>query len=254
MSKLSLSLQLYTVRDLLAADFAGTMKQVARIGYKSVEMAGFGNLKNATEAKKALDDAGLKAIGTHAGVDLLGKDLGKALDDCRILGVKNLICPWIGEDLRNSAAAWKNTAKILNQAGKQVHAAGLEFAYHNHNFEFQSFEGQTGLDILWQNTEPELVKSELDVFWVKFAGEDPVAYMKKLGKRILLVHLKDMSAGPDRKFAPVGTGILDFKAICDQAEKVGVQYGIVEQDNCYDTPPLDAIKTSYENLQKLGLK
>ena len=107
---------------------------------------------------------------------------------------------------------------------------------------------------LWENSEPHLVKAEVDVYWVKHGGEDPVARINSLGNRVLSLHLKDMAKGEDKKFAAVGTGILDFKAILTAAEKVGVQYGAVEQDNCYDVPPLESIKTSYENLKKLGAK
>jgi sugar phosphate isomerase/epimerase len=250
---LTIALQLYTVRDLANKDFPGTMKQVAKIGYKYVELAGFGNLTSASEAKKALDDAGLKAAGTHAGIDPQLSNVAKVLDDCQTLGVKNAVYPWIPAERRKTAADWKKIAADLNQIGKQCRDRGMQFGYHNHDFEFQKYDGKVGLDILWENTEPAMVKSELDVYWVKFAGVDPVAYLKQLGKRLMLVHLKDMTPGTEKKFAPVGTGILDFKTICAEAERAGIQYGIVEQDNCYDTPPLEAIRVSYENLKKLGL-
>ncbi|HEY1684902.1 MAG TPA: sugar phosphate isomerase/epimerase [Tepidisphaeraceae bacterium] len=253
MSSLPISIQLYTVRDLTAKDFAGTMKKIAAIGYKNVELAGFGNLKTAAEVKKALDDAGLKPSGIHAGIDSLNSDLNKVMDDCAAIGIKNIICPWLPDERRKGAEVWKKTASELNAAGKKCVAKGFEFAYHNHDFEFHKIGNQTALDILWENTEPGVVKSELDVFWVKFAGVDPVSYMQQLGKRCILVHLKDMNNANDKKFAPVGTGILDFKAICDECTKLGVKYGIVEQDDCYGADPLEAIKVSLENLKRLGM-
>jgi sugar phosphate isomerase/epimerase len=216
-------------------------------------MAGYGNLKSAAEAKKALDDAGLKVSGAHASIDLLEKDLEKVLDENQTLGNTNLVCPWMPENRRKDAAGWKQVAQSLNRIGRAVHERGMTFGYHNHSFEFQQFDGVKGYDILWENTEPHLVKAEVDVYWVKHGGEDPVERINKLGDRVLLLHLKDMAAGPDKKFAEVGTGILDFKAILAAAEKAGAQWGAVEQDNCYDTPPLDAIKTSLENLKKLGV-
>jgi sugar phosphate isomerase/epimerase len=250
---MNVSVQLYTVRDLLAKDFAGTVKQVAQIGYKAVEMAGYGNLKSAAEAKKALDDAGLKVSGSHASIDLLEKDLDKVLDENQMLGNTNVVCPWIPENRRKDADGWKRVAQSLNGIGRAVHERGMTFAYHNHSFEFQPFDGKKGYDILWENTEPHLVKAEVDVYWVKHGGEDPVERINKLGERVLLLHLKDMAAGPDKKFAEVATGILDFKAILAAADKVGAQWGCVEQDNCYGAPPLDAIKVSLENLKKLGV-
>jgi sugar phosphate isomerase/epimerase len=247
-----ISVQLYTVRDLTAKDFAGTMKQVAALGYKQVELAGYGNLKTAAEAKKALDDAGLAVSGAHAPIEQLEKDVDKVLDENEQLGSKLLICPWMPEARRKDADGWKQVAKSLNQIGRAAHERGIDFAYHNHAFEFQKFEGKTGLDILFENTEPHLVKAEIDVYWVKHGGEDPVARITRLGERCVALHLKDMAAGEDKKFAEVGTGVLDFKPILETAHQHGVRYGAVEQDDTYGKPPLEAIKVSFENLKKLG--
>jgi sugar phosphate isomerase/epimerase len=248
-----ISVQLYTVRDLTAKDFAATVKQVAAIGYKSVEMAGYGNLKSAAEAKKALDDAGLSVAGTHAPIEQLEQDIARVLDDNEALGSKLIICPWMPEARRKDADGWKQVAKSLNQAGRACHERGVDFAYHNHAFEFEKFDGgRTGLDILFDNCEAHLVKAEIDVYWVQHGGEDPVARINQLGDRVVALHLKDMAAGEDRKFAEVGTGVLDFKSILQAAKQHGVRYGAVEQDSTYGKDPLAAIKTSYENLKKLG--
>ena len=247
-----ISVQLYTVRDLTAKDFAATMRQVAAIGYKSVEMAGYGNLKTAAEAKKALDDAGLKVDGTHAPIEALETDIAKVLDDNDALGSKLIICPWMPEARRKDAEGWKAVAKSLNTAGRACHERGIDFAYHNHSFEFQKFDGKSGLDILFENSEAHLVKAEIDVYWVKHGGEDPAARINQLGDRVVALHLKDMASGDDKKFAEVGTGTLDFKAILDAAKKHGVRYGAVEQDSTYGMDPIAAIRTSYENLKKLG--
>lgn len=252
MSSLPISLQLYTVRDLTDKDYAGTMKKIAALGYKNVEIAGYGNLKNAGEVRKALDDAGLKASGRHAGIDLLNADINKVMDECQTLGTKNVICPWLPDERRSSAEIWKKNAAEINAAGKECQKRGFELSYHNHSFEFDKFNGKTAMETFWESTDPAAVKSELDVYWVKHGGLDPVSYMRQLGRRIVLVHLKDMAAGADRKFAPVGTGILDFKAICDECSRLGVKYGIVEQDDCYGMDPLEAIKISLENLKKIG--
>jgi sugar phosphate isomerase/epimerase len=252
MATIPISVQLYTVRDLTAKDFAGTVKQVAQIGYRHVEMAGYGNLKSAAEAKKALDDAGLKVSGAHAPIDALEKELNRVLDENATLGNTNVICPFMPEPRRKDAAGWKEVAASLNKIARSCHERGFDFGYHNHSFEFQKFDGKTGFDILWENTEPHLVKAEVDVYWVKHGGDDPVARINRLGNRVFMLHLKDMAAGDDKKFAPVGTGLLDFKAILDAAQKVGVKFGVVEQDNCYEVPPLDALRKSYENLKKLG--
>jgi sugar phosphate isomerase/epimerase len=252
MATIPISVQLYTVRDLTAKDFAGTMKQVAQIGFKEVELAGYGNLKSAAEAKTALDDARLKVSGAHAPLDRLEKELDLVMNESDTLGNKLIICPWLAEDRRKDAAAWKQIGQTLNKIGRAVHERGFDFAYHNHSFEYQKFAGKYGLDILLDNCDPHLVKAEIDVYWVKHGGEDPVERLNKMGDRVIALHLKDMAKGEDRKFAEVGTGILDFKAILETAAKNGVRYGAVEQDNTYGRPPLESIKTSLENLQKLG--
>lgn len=250
--KMQIAVQLYTVRDLAAKDFAGTMKQVAEIGYKYVELAGYGSAKDAKGAKAALDAAGLKAIAGHYSIDLLSKQIEQVSDDAELLGMDMVVCPFLPEDLRKDAQGYENVAKLLSAAGNVLHQKGIELLYHNHAFEFPKVAGdKNGLDIIFGNTEQHLVKSELDIYWVKRAGEDPLKWMEKLNERIRMLHLKDMSAGTDAKFAPVGTGIIDFKAILAAADKYGVRYGAVEQDQTYDVKPLDAIKASFDNLKKL---
>jgi sugar phosphate isomerase/epimerase len=246
------ALQLYSVRDLTGRDFAGTMKKVAEIGYKLVETAGYGNLKTAKEARKALDDAGLKAISGHFAIDMLEKQIEQVVEDAQTLGLEMVVCPFLPEERRKDAAGYEATAKSLEKAGLTLHQYGPVLAYHNHSFEFEKFGGKYGMDILLDSTQPHLVAAEIDVYWVKNAGLDPVEYLNKLGDRVRALHLKDMLAGEEKRFAPVGTGIIDFKAVLATAQKNGVRYGIVEQDRTYDKATLDAIRTSLENLKKMG--
>ena len=248
----SAAIQLYTLRDLTAKDFAGTMKQVAALGYKFVETAGYGNLKDAKAAKQAVDDAGLKACSGHFAIDLLEKNVEQVIADAQTLGTDTVVCPYLGEDRRKDAAGYEKTAKVLEAAGLALHQHGIILGYHNHSFEFQKFGGKYGLDILWENTQPHLVCAEIDVYWVQHGGVNPAEYIDKLGDRVRLLHLKDMAPGNDKRFAPVGTGVIDFKPILAAAEKHNVRWGIVEQDSTYGAPPLEAIKTSIENLKKWG--
>lgn len=245
------AVQLYTLRDLIAKDFASTVAEVARIGYSGVELAGWGNLKSAQEAKRALDDAGLRIVGAHVGIEQLETDLHRVLDEQHALNNSTIILPWMPEDRRRDAAGWKRAANGLNQIGGVCRERGFELCYHHHSVEFQKFDGKSGMDILLENTEPTLVRIELDTYWLKDGGEDPAGFIRRLGRRVSLVHLKDMTEGPPRRFAPVGTGILDFKSILAAMRQSGVRWGIVEQDDCYDTPPLDAIRISLENLRAL---
>ncbi len=252
MPRIPVAVQLFTLREQTKDDFAGIMKQVASIGYSGVELAGFGNLKSAAEVKKAVDDAGLRIAGAHVGIEALESELNRVLDEQDALANKTVIVPWLPDTRRQDAAGWKQVAQSLNQIAQAARKRDITIAYHNHSFEFQKFDGKSGFDILWENSDPKLVKSELDVYWVRHGGADPVDCIAKLASRIVLLHLKDMAAGADQRFAPVGTGMLDIKAILAAGQRIGVKWNIVEQDNCYETPPLDAVRISYENLKKMG--
>lgn len=252
MPAIPLAVQLYSLRDLTAKDFASTVRQVAATGYTGVELAGYGNLKSAEDVKRALDDAGLRIVAAHVGLDALETDLHGLLDEQHALNNATVVCPWMPEDRRRDAAGWKRAAQALNQIGGACRERGFEFCYHHHSFEFERFDGRTGMDILLDYTESSLVKIELDTYWLKHGGEDPVAFIDRVGRRAPLVHLKDMSSGPERGFAPVGEGTLDFAAILDAMQRAGARWGIVEQDDCFDTPPLEAIRISFQNLRKLA--
>jgi sugar phosphate isomerase/epimerase len=253
MAKLPVSVQLYTLRDLAKTDLPGVLKSLAKIGYSGGELAGYGNLKSATEVRKAFDDAGLVVSGAHVGIDQLEKDLDGVIADHKTLGNTNVIIPWLGEERRQDAAAWRAFAATCNDIGRKLADAGLTLSYHNHDFEFKTFDGTYGLDIFWQHSDPKYVNAELDVYWVVRGGVDPVAYIKQLGSRVKLIHLKDMATGEEKKFAPVGTGVIDFVPITDAAAAVGVEWGAVEQDNCYGMDPLESVRISFDNLKKLGI-
>lgn len=253
MAKLPVSVQLFTLRDLTQTDLPGVLKSLAKIGYTGAELAGFGNLKTATEVKQAFDVAGLKVTGAHVGIELLEKDIDAVIADHKTLQNKNVIIPYLGEDRRKDAAAWRDFAKTCNALGQKLADAGLVLGYHNHAFEFQKFDGKYGLDIFWEHTDAKLVKSELDVYWVVRGGLDPVQYIKQLGSRVNLIHLKDMEAGPEKRFAPIGMGTIDFVPITDAAANAGVQWGAVEQDQSYGADPLKNVEISYNNLKKLGI-
>lgn len=243
---------MYTVRDLVQANLAETLKQIAQIGYTGVELAGYGNLREPVAVKKAVHDAKLKIAGNHVGIEQLERNVDRVLDENEILGNRTIICPWMPEERRRDAAGWMECAQILDRVGRACRKRGFTFCYHHHSFEFAKFKTQggekTGMQILWENTDPEVVFAEIDVYWLAHGGADPVTYMRELGPRVKLVHLKDMAGGEDRKFAPVGAGTLNFPAILAACRELGVAWGIVEQDDCYTTPPMETLKISFRNL------
>jgi sugar phosphate isomerase/epimerase len=250
MAKIPVALQMYTVREEQAKDFVGTLRKVREIGYEAVEFAGTGGL-SAEDLRAVLDDLGLKAMGTHVGLDALTDKLDETIEYNLAIANPFLVCPGIPEQMRNSAEAWRKTAAILDAAGAKAREQGLLVGYHNHDKEFQKHDGQHGLDILLKNSSPGNVSLELDVFWARYAGVDPAAYMKTQPGRIALLHLKDM--GQDQKtFMEVGEGIIDFQAIFAQVERAGVQGYIVEQDTCA-RPCLESVRISLENLKKWGI-
>lgn len=251
MSKIPIGLQLFTLSSLIRQDYAGTVKEVARTGYTGIEMAGFGNLKSAAEVKKALEDAGLKIVGNHTRIELLEKELNRILDQEDFFGNKMLTISWMPEERRKDADGWKRVAHDLTRLADACARRGFTLMYHNHSFEFEKFDGITGFEILWHNAGPSL-NAQLDTYWLVHGGQDPVYWIQRLAGRVPLLHLKDMAAGDEKRFAPVGTGVIDFRAILAAAGQAGVKWHIVEQDRCYDTDPLQAVRISFENLRKMG--
>ena len=249
MAGLPLGVQLYTLRDACAKDMAGTLKKVAKIGYKNVELAGYGNL-NTQDLKKALADNGLNVAGAHVGIERLETEPNSILDEHELLGNRNMVVPYLAAERRTSAEDWKQVARSLDKAGKVCSNRGFTLSYHNHDFEFQWFGNKTGWDILLENTAHLTV--ELDVFWTRVAGFCPACFIQQHADRMLLVHLKDMQPVQPPRFANVGKGILDIPGIIAAGKKAHVKAYMVEQDDCYGQDPFEAIKISYRNLAKMG--
>jgi sugar phosphate isomerase/epimerase len=178
MSKLPVALQLYTVRDELQKDFVGTMTKVAAIGYRSVELAGTGGLP-ASELSKLFDSLGLAVVGSHVSLQLLESSLEAELDFYEELGAPYIVCPYMPEEYRTSAAVGQ-TCDLLDEIGAACGERGIQFCYHNHNFEFDTrIEDETLFDTIYERTDPQFVQGEIDVYWVRFAGYDPVSVINE---------------------------------------------------------------------------
>lgn len=243
------SVQMYTLRDLTAKDFLGTIEEVAKIGFGGVELAGTFNV-SAKDLRKHVESLGLIISGAHVGIDPLTNDFEATTDYYHAAGVEHIIVPWLPPERRKN---WAEFGKSLNALGAKLKAKGMTLCYHNHDFEFAKEDGRYGLDLIFSNATHENLQAELDLYWVARAGENPAVYIKNFADRVPLVHVKDMAAGPEKRFAPVGTGVMDFAPIFAAAESLGIEWYVVEQDNCYDTPPLEAIKTSMRNLREMGI-
>jgi sugar phosphate isomerase/epimerase len=249
MSQPVLGLQLFTVREQLAEDFDGTLQQVADMGYEAVELTGTGPHTPA-ELRKVLDEVGLEPAGMHCGLDKLESDPNAAIETAKALGMNNLVCPYLPDDRRESREDWLDVARSLDEIGQRCREAGLQLSYHNHSFEFVQFDGAYALDMMLENCGAENVHSELDTYWVKHGGADPVDYINKYAGRIDILHLKDMADDEEQSFAEVGSGILNWPAIDGAARAAGIRYYCVEQDRC-EGNPMDSARTSAEFVRGL---
>ncbi len=249
--KLPVAVQMYTLRDLAKTDFKGTMAKVAKIGYTAVEFAGYGDL-TAPQVKQLLQDLGLECAGTHEGYGALTEaNVDKTSEFDKAIGNRYIVCPSMpGEFREQGADGIKTFCDGMNQAGEKIRKAGMQLCYHNHDFEFKAVGGQTIYDVLLERTDAGLVKMEIDTYWVQHANLDPIALIKKLGKRCALLHMKDMTKAEPHTFAPVGMGRMDIRGIVKAGKAVGVAWYIVEQDRCQG-PADEAVAHSYDHLSRI---
>jgi sugar phosphate isomerase/epimerase len=257
-----IGLQLYTVRDLMKQDFDGTLAKVAATGYKEVEFAGYFD-HSPKDVRAAVDHHGLTAPSAHIDYKSLSDDKFPAvIEAAKVVGHEYLVNPWIEEEIRKQPDAWKHAAETFNRAGEASKKAGIQFAYHNHWFEFLPVNGKLPYDILLTECDPNLVKMELDLCWITVGGQDPLKYFDRYPGRFPLVHVKDVkrippvTAGGAQDFGSsmkdmteVGSGIIDWKKIFAQSDKAGIKHYFVEHDN--PKKPLESIKTSYDYLARL---
>jgi len=201
------------------------------------------------QQKELLDRIGLKVIGCHAGFDTLEFEPDEFADYLEEVDGGKFVTISLRFD---SLQAIHDKAKKMNEIGEKLRKRGCTFLYHNHNWEFERFNGEYALDILLRETDPMLVQTELDTYWIKKGGADPVAYLSKLKNRSPLLHIKDMEAGDEQFFAEIGEGILDFHAIANVAEQIGVQWMVVEQDESR-RDPFHSLQISYDHLVDMGI-
>ena len=267
----NIGVQLYTVRDLIAKDFDGTLAKVAAIGYKEVELAGFamdfsaGKVtyfdRSPQDLRAALDRHGLVAISTHVNYKSLAPgNFPKVVEASQVLGHKYIVNPWIDEEVRKQPDGWKQVAATFNAAGELTQKGGMQFAYHNHWFEFLPVDGKLPYDILLAECDAKLVKMEMDLCWITAAGGDPLKYFARYPGRFPLVHVKDLmkipaiTSGGAQNFgdtvdlAAVGSGIIDWKRIFAHSKQAGIKYYFVEQDRPKDA--IASIRASYGYLEK----
>jgi len=231
----------------MQTDVEGTLARVAETGYKEVEFAGYFG-KSPTDIKAMLDQLGLSAPAVHVG-SLAPEQWRASLDAANTIGHRYVVVPWIPAEERATLDGWKRVAERYNRAAADARAAGLQFAYHNHDFEFAPVERRIPYDVLLENTDPHLVQLEIDLYWITKGGQDPLAYFQRWPGRVPLVHVKDSAGPPDNKMMDVGAGTIDWKRIFARREQAGIRHYFVEHDEPTDL--FASIKASYDYLKRL---
>ncbi|SER42967.1 Sugar phosphate isomerase/epimerase [Gracilibacillus ureilyticus] len=242
--------QLYTLRNELKEEgIRPVFKKLKEMGWTGVQISALPKDYDPEEVALALEENNLKAAGMHIGLKRLQEDLNSVLKEANLYGTKDIICPFLSDELRNETG-YREVKETLNNVAKQ--AQGYRISYHNHDFEFNSeIDGQDALSFILNPQNDNKILAEIDVFWVKKGGYDPVEFISPYSDRMPIIHLKDMTKDDRQTFAEVGEGVIDFLSILKWGEANGIEWYAVEQDVC-ERSPFDCLQTSLNNLKRLA--
>jgi sugar phosphate isomerase/epimerase len=267
---LPIGLQLYSVREMIAKDYEGTLKQIGALGYQEVETAGYFD-HSPEQVKSAMSAAGLKCVSAHYSYTSLNKDFDKIVAFNKDIGVQYIICafPGIKDPSRLKDTAYRTqtssftledyrwNADQFNKFGEKLKAAGLKFGYHNHTMEFAKQDGVVPFDEMVRLTDPDLVTFEMDCGWVIVGGANPVDYLRRYPSRISMLHVKDFkhSEKPVSTLEPppaaeLGRGTLDYRPVFEAAKKANIKHYFIEQEE-FDLPPMESLKIDADYMKKL---
>lgn len=256
--KYPMGLQLYTVRDPMSADAVGTLKKIAALGYRELETYGYEPRERkfygfrARDLLRVLRDLGLTSPSghydfapfMHQPIEALDAYVAQCIEGALELDQKFITWPWLDEESR-SIDAFKKLAERLNRVGEQVTRAGLRFAYHNHEFEFIPHDGQRGYEIILRETDPALVKLQLDLFWSAHSSPwSPHELFAMQPGRFVMWHIKDMDSQDRNRYTELGKGTIDFTRIMPHAQLAGLEHYFVEQGDNFAVDPMQSIATS----------
>jgi len=244
----AIGVQLYTVRRLMQRDFEGTLRAVAAAGYREVEFAGYFS-RTPAQVRAGLDANGLVSPSTHLVPRLLQSGWDRAIADSQAIGHRYMVIAWMPQEMRRTLDDWRRTAELFTRAGEAARREGLTFAYHNHDFEFTPLEGRLPFDVLLESTDPSVVRIQMDLFWIRKGGHDPLAYFARWPGRFPMVHVKDMDA--QGRMVDVGAGVIDWPAIFAARRQAGIEHYFVEHDEPPD--PLASIAAGYRHMRTLAL-
>jgi sugar phosphate isomerase/epimerase len=256
MPKPVLGAQLYTLREFTQTipGIAQALTKVAEIGYTAVQISGFGPV-DPKEVATLVKDAGLTVASTHMGWNRFLEDLEGVIEEHHMWRCSHAAIGGLPADYR-SVDGLKRFVDELGPIAERLAQEGMDFSYHNHSHELARHGSQTWLAMLYERAHPRHLKAELDTYWIQAGGGDPTAWIAKCAGREPLLHLKDMAvtAGGEQRFAEIGEGNLNWAAILQAASDGGVEWYLIEQDNCYGRDPFESLSISYRNLKAMGLR
>jgi sugar phosphate isomerase/epimerase len=267
-TKFTPGIQLWTVKSEAAKDLEGTLRKVYEAGFRELEFAGYYG-RTAPEFLPLLKSIGFTPTSTHASASDIARIGDKIIADAKSFGVKHVVCSspmpspekqkltWSEQMAAIDLSDWKMNVELFNEFGKKVTAAGMVFGYHNHDAEFKKYDGKSAFDYIFENTDPEHVKVQLDIGWVTVAQEDPIAILNKYKDRVISVHVKDIARrGADGKnptSVALGEGVTDWKKVLSTAHAHGVKHYFYEQEEPFTRPILDSVKISGDFLTNISV-
>ncbi|WP_409346678.1 sugar phosphate isomerase/epimerase family protein [Paenibacillus sp. MBLB4367] len=248
--KSKFSAQLYTLRNELEKDFPGVLRELKKMGWAGVQISGLRGY-SAEEIASVLKETGLGTAGMHIGLDRFRGELDTVLEEARLFNTKDLILPGLPESVRNEDG-YRTIRSEMNDIARKLAPQGYRISYHNHAWEFDTvIEGKSALEYLLEPAPDNALLAEIDVYWVKRGGSDPVSFISPYANRMPIIHLKDMTNDERQTFAEIGTGVIDFAPILTWGEQNGIEWYCVEQDVCPGNP-MDSMQISLDNLNKLA--
>ena len=264
--------QMYTLRNIVGQDFTGACRRLAALGFQGAELTDMRGHLSAADLKKLGQDRGMTWLSVHVPLEEMESELPAIMDYYREAGIATLVCPWLHEQRRKTFDDWHHIGKILGDISTTLRGAGMTLAYHHHDFEFLNVvipnsnanaeagnlieqpggAATCGMDIILRITAPADVKIELDTYWLYDVGLSPAEIIRGLAGRLALLHCKDMAMGEGRRFSPVGSGGLNWPEILSGARSAGLEWLIVEQDECYGQDPFGCLAESMGYLRRLN--
>lgn len=248
--------QSYTVRDVIMKDMPGTLKRLRKAGYDYMEGFNFGNGKllgkPIAEAKTILADNKIALKSIHIMTANMGDNMQQTIDEAAALETEYLVCAYLMPNERESLDQYKALCEKFNKFSELSDKAGIQFAYHNHDFEFQELDGEIPMNVILNETDANLLKIELDIYWVRRAEVNPLTFFRDNLGRIPLWHVKDLSLSEGQPMTEVGNGIIDWRQIFAHKNDAGMKYFFVEQDANFAENSLSSLETSIKHLKKLS--